>query len=148
MRGPKSRRKGANREDTKSHSESSRPSPPAFDREALLDRVLGDTGLLNEVVELFLEDAPELLSEINEAIARGDAEGVHRAAHTLKGSASYLEAKAVFNAAHRLEVMGRAGELSHAGEAYAELGRAMADLKRSLGVLVVHLLPARGDNDG
>src|SRR5207248_10364829 len=62
------------------------PSSTRLDRAAILARVEGDTTLLREVTDLFLEDAPRLLAEIRDAISRKDAKALERAAHALKGS--------------------------------------------------------------
>lgn len=44
----------------------------------------GDPVLLRTLVEVFESDAPALLGEIQSTLDGGDAEGLARAAHTLK----------------------------------------------------------------
>ncbi len=92
-----------------------------FDRGKMLDRLGGDTELLVEVVDLFIEDYPRLLSQIREAIAQGNAKTLHKAAHALKGSVSIFAAEAASRAAFRLESMGSIGDLSRAREALLDL---------------------------
>jgi PAS domain S-box-containing protein len=106
-----------------------------FNRAALLARVEGDEDLLREIVELYLDDCPRLLAEIREALDRGDAALLKRAAHTLKGSVGNFEAAGAFNAALRLESMARAGDLTRAGEAYAALEETIGQLNRALAEL-------------
>lgn len=60
-------------------------SQEIFDRKTALEQMGGDEELMVELVELFLEDLPERLQEIEAALAAGDAEALSRAAHTLKG---------------------------------------------------------------
>jgi CheY-like chemotaxis protein/HPt (histidine-containing phosphotransfer) domain-containing protein len=100
------------------------PVAPAevFDQSVLLAQVEGDQELLAELVELFAEDCPRLLSEIEQAVVRGEGEGLARAAHTLKGAASNFGAQGVVTLARRLEEMGYAGELAGANAACAALG--------------------------
>ena len=59
----------------------------AFDRHVALLRVGGDEELLKEIAEIFLEDYPKVLAEIQAALACGDARRLEQSAHTLKGSA-------------------------------------------------------------
>jgi HPt (histidine-containing phosphotransfer) domain-containing protein len=77
------------------------PEPP-FDEAALRDRVEGDTELLQEIVELFLDDSPRQLAAVQAAAAAGDAQALMRVAHTLKGAASNFGAAAVVTAALEL----------------------------------------------
>jgi HPt (histidine-containing phosphotransfer) domain-containing protein len=75
-----------------------------------------DPEFLTEIVSLFLETYPQLLSGIEEAISRGDAAGLRRAAHTLKGAVANFGAKAVVEKAEELETIGKTGDLSSAAE--------------------------------
>jgi HPt (histidine-containing phosphotransfer) domain-containing protein len=102
---------------------------------AALDRVGGDSELLEEVAKLFLDTAPELLSQVREAVADRNAPSLERAAHTLKGSVGNFGAEAASEAAHRLEKMGRAGDLTGAEEALAALEREMDRLQPALAAL-------------
>jgi len=110
-----------------------RQADSVIDQAALLSGVEGDRLILNEIVRLFLRDYPQRLSEIKEAIRRGDADALGKAAHTLKGSIGTLQAKNAFAAAQRLETMGRVGELENADDACStlesELARLTEDLK-------------------
>jgi two-component system sensor histidine kinase/response regulator len=110
------------------------PGPPrkvdqaqVFDRQAALARLGGDEALLMEVANLFLQDGPRLLQEIRAAFSRGDAAGVYQNAHALKGSAGYLGGTRASAAAQALEMIGKSGDLTQAGEALpileGEIGR-------------------------
>ena len=87
--------------------------------EATLERVGGDAELLAEVSQLFIEDAPRQLQAIRDALNRQDAAALHRAAHTLKGSASNFGAARLVEEAYALEQIGRSGILG-AHEAHWE----------------------------
>jgi CheY-like chemotaxis protein/anti-sigma regulatory factor (Ser/Thr protein kinase) len=112
-----------------------RPPEPLLDRNVLLARVDGDPELLQEVVGLFLDDAPRLLSEVRAAVTRRDAPVLERTAHTLKGCVGNFGAKKVFDMARRLEEIGRGGDLSHAEAAWSELEEGMAHFHRALAAL-------------
>ena len=83
---------------------------PAFDREGALARVDGDLELFKEVVDLFVVDAPRLLSQIRASIQRRDGEGLERAAHQLKSTVGNFDADEAFEAALRLEAMGSSND--------------------------------------
>ena len=85
-----------------------------LDKSELLERLGGDTDLLQEVAALFLEDCPKLMSNIQGAIRARDAFGLERAAHALKGSVSNFGPTSAYDAAYSLEKLGRAGELDGA----------------------------------
>ena len=112
------------------------PPREVFDRQAALERVEGDTELLEEVTQLFLDSSPKLLSQIGQAVSARDAQALNRAAHTLKGSVANLAADAAFQAAFRLEKIGRQGRLDDAEEAYAAL---QLEMQRLLQVLISYV---------
>jgi PAS domain S-box-containing protein len=68
------------------------PFGKVWDQAAGLARVGGDAQLLAEVVQIFLKDSPAWVAEMRAALARADAAGLRRAAHTLKGAVGYFGA--------------------------------------------------------
>ena len=86
-----------------------RPLPVIFDMAAMLRNIGGDTALLDELVELFLQRYQTMLEEIRSALVGGDRQAVEQAAHMLKGTASNLCASEVVLAAGQLEALGRLG---------------------------------------
>jgi HPt (histidine-containing phosphotransfer) domain-containing protein len=83
----------------------------------LRDVLDGDPDLLNELIDLFLNDAPALMSTLHEAVERQDAESLTQTAHSLKGSASNLGARGMAAVCANLERRGRAGSLVGAASA-------------------------------
>lgn len=81
--------------------------------DGLLD--LGGPELLAELIELFLEDAPQRLSALEEALHGADGDGVRDAAHGLKSSAANLGAAILSRVCSDLELAARRGDatLSH-----------------------------------
>jgi CheY-like chemotaxis protein len=103
-----------------------------LDRADALARVGGDENLLAELFRIFQTDAPAWLSQGREAIQRGDAALLRRAAHTIKGAASSLGAQQTRIAAARLEELGRTTQWIGAEVALAELEQALARLEAEM----------------
>jgi PAS domain S-box-containing protein len=110
----------------------------AIDHTALLAGVDGNRRILRELVRLFLADCPRRLAEIKEAIRRGDAGALGRAAHTLKGSVGNFAAKSAFAAAQRLEIMSRDIDLDNVGKACVTLESELALLSEELRKLTMN----------
>lgn len=104
----------------------------AFDVDAAMAQVGGDLELFKEIVGIFVEDSEKLLSEIENAISRGDEKALERSAHTLKGSAGNFGAKTAVETALKLELMGRSGQLDDAQDTYLTLEEAINHLKSAL----------------
>jgi PAS domain S-box-containing protein len=104
-------------------------SQEILDESQLLARFEGEPDLLRDVVGLYLGDCPKLLDGIRGAVERGDAQGLERAAHKLKGTVANFSARTSYDAALRLEVMGRGGQLEQAREAVGRLESALEELK-------------------
>jgi two-component system sensor histidine kinase/response regulator len=106
-----------------------------LDEAVALSRVGGDVELLREVVGLFLDDYPQSLELIREAVARGDQSSLERHAHSLKGSVSTFGAQEAFEAALALEKQGRSGDLARAQDGLRRLEHAMLVLRPELEAL-------------
>jgi hypothetical protein len=111
-----------------------------FDKEALLDRVDNDMEFLAETVEMLVEDGPDLLAQIRSAIETGDSEALSVAAHTYKGMVANFCADSTVEAALKLEMMGRGGDLVGASEAFAIL----EGLARRLATALQELVQGNG----
>jgi len=83
-----------------------------FDRAALLNRVGGDEGFLNELLGLFLDEVPKLMKAIQSAIDTDDRILLHRSAHTLKGSGGNISANELQQIALQLEKISKEGEMA------------------------------------
>jgi HPt (histidine-containing phosphotransfer) domain-containing protein len=105
---------------------------PPFDEAALMEQVAGDRELLREISGLFCAESPRLREDVRSAIAAGDAGGLRKAAHTLKGAASNFGATAVVAAAKALEAMARDGDLSGAAAGRDRLEEALRRFEEAL----------------
>jgi two-component system, sensor histidine kinase and response regulator len=109
------------------------PGPEAaVDWDAALEYVGGDRRLLGEMIDLFLEECPRWLAELREAVRADQAADVKRTAHNLKGSMAHFGARAAFEAARALEMMGRSGMLGDAPAACAAFERELERVQPAL----------------
>jgi HPt (histidine-containing phosphotransfer) domain-containing protein len=103
-----------------------------FDPQSLWDRVDGDMGLLLELIEVFAEEGPKMLSRIEESISRGSALELEKAGHKMKGSVLQFSASTAAAVAAQLEAKGRAGSLAGADALLHQLRQEIELLQKSL----------------
>ncbi|RMG43911.1 MAG: sensor histidine kinase [Acidobacteria bacterium] len=125
-------------------SPSSETQPPSSggDAEETLDgrvlanlRALQDSDepdIVTELIDLFLQDAPGQLTAIRQAIERGDAHALQRAAHSLKGSSANLGAKRLAALCLELEKKGRANVIDGVNGLVEQLETEFQRLRRAL----------------
>lgn len=68
------------------------PQTQMLDRDAALERLDGDEELLQEIVDIFLEDAPRLFLALKQARLDRDQKTTERQAHSLKGASANVGA--------------------------------------------------------
>lgn len=66
----------------------------------------GDKTFEKELIEMYLEDAKELIHKIEEAYVQQNFENLRRYAHTLKGSSANIGADAMRQGALNVELSG------------------------------------------
>jgi signal transduction histidine kinase/CheY-like chemotaxis protein len=110
----------------------SRQDENVIDWLGALAHLEGDVELLKEIAAMFLEQCPSLVTRVREAVAMNDSVQIERAAHKIKGSVGNFSAKAAFEAAQRLEKVGRDGALDQAEAARAMLEDELERLKPAL----------------
>lgn len=101
----------------------------AFDSADLLERMMGNEDLARRVVRRFLSDAPRQLAALAEAVSQSDAEAARLAAHSLKGAAANVGGTQVSSTAKRVEMMGKAGDLTGASDLLPELAAQCGDFR-------------------
>lgn len=69
-----------------------------------------DPGLLLELIETFIEDAPRLLAEMERAFEDSDLERMERAAHTLKSSSASMGGLVLCGVCSEMEAAAREGD--------------------------------------
>jgi CheY-like chemotaxis protein len=128
---------------TESFVADARPSSPieepaytVMDRSLALARVDGDETLLADLAKLFCEESPKMMGAVREAVIARDADRLQRAAHSLKGAVATLAAQKAFDAALRLERLGRASDLADVEKAYSALEAQIQSLRTVLEAMV------------
>ena len=79
-----------------------------------------------------MDESPNLLRKLREAIVDADADAVMRAAHSLRGELGYMGAAEAAQAAQELEDMGQEKNLSRAPELFTVLEQELARLHLAL----------------
>jgi two-component system, sensor histidine kinase and response regulator len=96
----------------------------------------GEPDILEELIELYLEDAPSQIAALGEAVEAGEAQTVERIAHTLKGSSGNMGATRMTAVCSELEDVGASSVLYKAPELLKQLeeefGRVRATLKAKI----------------
>ncbi|HBB34399.1 MAG TPA: hypothetical protein DDZ80_07620 [Cyanobacteria bacterium UBA8803] len=97
-----------------------------LDREVLesLRQIAGDKAesFLREIIDRYLlEDAPQRLQDIRDAVAVGDAGRLRQSAHALRSSSATLGAVTLANLCKDLEMMGCAGIITDAAPLIAQV---------------------------
>ena len=99
---------------------------------AVLELFEGDTELIHEIVDLFLQQYPQQLAVIREALEHKHPKILEQAAHTLKGSVSNFAFPAVFHTLQKLENMDKEGSFTGAAEILAALEQQLLSLETGL----------------
>lgn len=92
-----------------------------MNREVSLRRLGGNETLLATLAQFFLEDAPNLMRQLDEAHAAGDLKTVAHRAHSLKGLSSTFEAIPFLNRSREVESMALTGQVSQLDENIRDL---------------------------
>lgn len=103
-----------------------------FDKDEVIKRFDGEEEFLTELVGIFINDIPELLSRIKEAVDNLNSKDLEKSAHRLKGAIANFAEKAAFEAALQLEMMGRENRMDEVEEAYDTLEKEMHCLVNAL----------------
>jgi len=103
-----------------------------FDFSAALNYVGGDRALLDELLGIFVEDAPLRMEAIRRALAGREAADLTREAHTIKGALKVIGAATAAGLAQGLEALGRDGNMGEADKLAAALEREIDRLMQSL----------------
>ena len=100
--------------------------------ETLKDTIGGDDEFFAELVETFLEEAPDLLASLRHAVESGNASAARLAAHGLKSNGRDFGATTFANLCKQLEEMGKAGDLRGAEDVLADAEAEFEDVRTEL----------------
>jgi CheY-like chemotaxis protein/HPt (histidine-containing phosphotransfer) domain-containing protein len=100
-----------------------------FDRAGMMARLMDDENLARMVVEEFLKDIPLRIAAYLEI---GDAAGVERQAHTIKGASANVGGERLLDVAFEIEKTAKIGDLNAAWIHMAELETQFYQLNRAM----------------
>jgi signal transduction histidine kinase/CheY-like chemotaxis protein/HPt (histidine-containing phosphotransfer) domain-containing protein len=96
----------------------------------------GRPDIVNRVITLFLESAPALLKDLEQAAATGDTTLLHRASHTLKSASANVGAALLSARCRELEMMARSGSVA---DAAVRVETIVGDYQRAKAALTARL---------
>jgi CheY-like chemotaxis protein len=92
-----------------------------FDKGEFVSRSMGDLELSRYVATIFMENGPEYIESIRQALTDQDAGALRQAAHKLKGAAATMALPALSETAHWLEEIAETGKIEKATGLLPEL---------------------------
>ncbi|MEQ1517132.1 MAG: response regulator [Usitatibacteraceae bacterium] len=112
----------------------------AIDRQALLQlRELEnaeDPNLLNRVLQLYLDESPNLIEKLKQSVARNDAKEIELTAHALKSSSANVGATALSGLCSEIHTAARSADLERAAQVFSQIevgyGQVQAALKAEI----------------
>jgi CheY-like chemotaxis protein len=113
------------------------PGVQVLNHASLLERVEGDQILVGELVKVFFEETPPLLSAIRSAFQEGNVTAIGKAAHRLRGTLTTIGAERASAPALKLELSSRNDPPEPDDAALAELERELLQLEPELLKLAV-----------
>jgi signal transduction histidine kinase/DNA-binding response OmpR family regulator len=111
-------------------------SPKTFDLSNAMETVLGSKDLFREIAGMFLENCSDYIARINIGISGNDAGILEREAHSLKGAIGNFSAREAYEAADRLEKLGKEGEMSAAAEELSNLESALNEFASEMKIVL------------
>ena len=108
------------------------PGKSVFNRDEALTRQDGDAALLQKMANLYLQHYPQMITELQEALAKPDYEQIARTAHRVKGMVGNFCAWRAAVQAAQLEDRGRQQDQEAAVQACRELADELVALAQAL----------------
>ncbi len=103
-----------------------------FNKADMMDRLDNDEELIAMVMQGFSERTPQLLTELQEALDKNNADTVTITGHTIKGAAANAGAEAMSEAALLVEQSGKAGDIAGAAKSFEDLKKEFELFKQAL----------------
>jgi CheY-like chemotaxis protein/anti-sigma regulatory factor (Ser/Thr protein kinase) len=92
-----------------------------FDKDGLMERVMEDEALVKELIEEFLKEIPQRLSDLANALDKKNYQQIRSQAHTIKGTSGNMGAISLQKVAARLEAAGQANDIETAASLINQL---------------------------
>jgi HPt (histidine-containing phosphotransfer) domain-containing protein len=104
----------------------------AWSLDALVSQLAGDEQLAREMVVLFVDECPQMIGAVHDALATGSSDAVRRAAHALKGAAGNFTPDGPTATARRLELSAAEGRLDEAAALINRLEQELDELRQAM----------------
>ncbi len=95
----------------------------------VLGRLQGDKELLLELIQIFLEDAPQRFHDVSDLIKKEDCVQLADAAHSVKGAASNIGANKLWHSFKTLEQAAKDKDLALASAIFARASAEFEEFK-------------------
>jgi two-component system sensor histidine kinase/response regulator len=105
-----------------------------LDKKGLLDRLMGDENLASKILNEFVNDVPNKLMALKEALNNGDASSVQNHAHNLKGASANVGAIALQEAAKEIEVAVGNGSMEQTAAVISKLDEQFVALRKIISI--------------
>jgi CheY-like chemotaxis protein len=109
-----------------------KPDHASVEIPALLAGFAGRRDLVKDVIDVFLTDAPVMLTRLKTAARASSAADLVGAAHALKASVGLFSQGEAYAQARALEQQARSGDLTSASRACQDIERSVSELMREL----------------
>lgn len=119
----------ANTEKTPADADAIGSSAMVWNRSEMLERLAIDEALIDDLVEAFLEDMPQHIDALREALRQEDASNATLHAHTIKGTAANMGGEQLRMVAYEMEQAAKAGDLAVAATRLPHLDEQFSRLK-------------------
>jgi PAS domain S-box-containing protein len=110
-------------------------APPVFDRDGMLERLMGDEEMAGMVIGAFLDDVPARIEALRAALAGADAPTAEREAHSIKGASANVGGERLRLVAFEIERAAKSGDLAavdaRTSELQAQFERLREEMKKA-----------------
>lgn len=89
-------------------------------------------GLLDTIIDLFHDDAPKQIGELQVALQRGDCDKLRAVSHKVRGSSDVLGTSSISALAAAVEEAAKRGDLEQAAESVPKLVKELQELLTEL----------------
>lgn len=107
-------------------------SVPIFNRDKILETMMGDENLVQKIAQCFLSDIPSQMALLEEYLDAQDVQGVERQAHMIKGAAANVSGMVMRDVAYTMEQSAKSSDLKAVANKIPELKQQFAHLKEAM----------------
>ena len=111
----------------------------SLNTDGLIKSFENDQELFQELVEIFLNDSPQMLNTLRDSLQSTDAKTFKRTAHSLKGMLRNFQAESAAETAFELEQIGEQGKLEEADQIVDSLADQLDDVAQKLKQIIKKL---------